>query len=307
VRPLLWPLATAATAAAGLAYAVAETRAFTLRQVTVPVLAPGAAPLKVLHLSDTHMTPGQRAKQRWLRGLADLQPDLVVNTGDNLAHLDAVPSVLAAYGDLLDLPGVFVFGSNDYFSPQRKNPARYLQGGTGVSSAGTFERAKDLPFEELRAAFGQRGWTDLTNRHDALEVAGRRLAFVGVDDPHLEYDELDHVPADTGADLAIGVAHAPYLRVLDRWNALGYPLILAGHTHGGQLRVPFYGALVTNCDLDRRRARGLHTHRVGAHAPSWMHVSGGLGTSPYTPVRFACRPEATLLTLTGIDSSGSLP
>jgi predicted MPP superfamily phosphohydrolase len=129
---------------------------------------------------------------------------------------------------------------------------------------------------------------------------------VGVDDPHLNYDVLDDVPADASADLAIGVAHAPYLRVLDRWNSLGYPLIMAGHTHGGQLRVPFYGALVTNCDLDRSRARGLHTHQVDDHDPSWLHVSAGLGTSPYTPVRFACRPEATLLTLTGIDSSGSL-
>jgi predicted MPP superfamily phosphohydrolase len=299
VRPLLWPFAAAA---AGRAYAsVYEVRAFTLRRVTVPVLAPGSDPLRVLHLSDTHMTPDQRKKQAWLRGLADLQPDLVINTGDNLAHLDAVPPTLRAYGDLLDLPGAFVFGSNDYFSPIRKNPVKYLTGGTG----GTWNRKRDLPFEELRHAFQQRGWVDLSNRHSSLDVDGRRLAFVGVDDPHLNYDVLDDVPADTSADLAIGVAHAPYLRVLDRWNALGYPLIMAGHTHGGQLRLPFYGALVTNCDLDRGRARGLHRHQVDGHDPSWLHVSAGLGTSPFTPVRFACRPEATLLTLTGIDSSGS--
>ena len=300
--PLLWPVGAAA---AGLAYAsIYEVRAFTLREVTVPVLAAGSAPLRVLHLSDTHMTPSQHKKQRWLRSLASLEPDLVINTGDNLAHIDAVPSVVAAYGDLLDLPGAFVFGSNDYFSPQMRNPVKYLTGGTGNSKA--WLRKKDLPFEEMRAAFRACGWTDLTNRHDEIEVAGRRLSFVGVDDPHLGYDELDSVPADPTADLAIGVAHAPYLRVLDRWNSLGYPLIMAGHTHGGQLCLPFYGALVTNCDLDRSRAKGLHTHQVDGHDPSWLHVSAGLGTSPYTPVRFACRPEATLLTLTGIDSSGSL-
>ena len=300
--PLLWPVGAAA---AGLAYAsIYEVRAFTLREVTVPVLAPGSAPLRVLHLSDTHMTPSQHKKQRWLRSLASLEPDLVINTGDNLAHIDAVPSVVAAYGDLLDRPGAFVFGSNDYFSPQMRNPVKYLTGGTGSSKA--WLRAKDLPFEEMRAAFTERGWTDLTNRHGQIEVAGRRLSFVGVDDPHLGFDELDSVPADSTADLAIGVAHAPYLRVLDRWNSLGYPLIMAGHTHGGQLCLPFFGALVTNCDLDRSRAKGLHTHQVDGHDPSWLHVSAGLGTSPYTPVRFACRPEATLLTLTGIDSSGSL-
>jgi len=299
MRPLLWPVVAAA---AGLAYAsLYEVRAFTLREVTVPVLAPGSRPLRVLHLSDTHMTPGQTKKQDWLRGLAALEPDLVVNTGDNLAHMDAVPSVLRAYGDLLDLPGVFVLGSNDYFSPRYKNPVNYLRGGTG----GSHDRVKDLPWEGLRDAFTQRGWTDLDNRHASLTVDGRELAFVGVDDPHLGYDELDDEPADAAADLAIGVAHAPYRRVLDRWNELGYPLIMAGHTHGGQLCLPFYGALVTNCDLDRERAKGLHRHQVWGAEPSWLHVSAGLGTSPFTPVRFACRPEATLLTLTAIDSLGS--
>jgi predicted MPP superfamily phosphohydrolase len=303
VRPLLWPLAAAA---AGLAYAsLYEVRAYTLRRLTVPMLAAGSEPLRILHLSDTHMTPGQHKKQQWLRGLADLQPDLVVNTGDNLAHMDAVPSVLAAYGDLLDLPGVFVFGSNDYYSPKLKNPTRYLVGGTGVDQA-AWIRKKDLPFDELRDAFTGYGWRDLSNRHDSLDVAGRRLAFVGVDDPHLGFDVLDSEPADRTAELAIGVAHAPYLRVLDRWNSLGYPLIMAGHTHGGQLCLPYFGALVTNCDLDRSRAKGLHTHQANEHDPSWLHVSAGIGTSPFAPVRFACRPEATLLTLTGIDSPGSL-
>lgn len=298
-----------AAGAAALAYAALyEVRAFVLREVTVPVLPAGSDPLRVLHVSDVHMVPNQQAKRAWLRTLADTQPDLVVNTGDNLAHLDALPAVLDAYGDLLDLPGVFVFGSNDYFSPIVKNPVRYLTGGTArgtINGRPWWEvRKRDLPFEQMRRAFTDRGWTDLTNTHASLTVGGRRLAFVGVDDPHLRYDVLDEEPADASADLAIGVAHAPYLRVLDRWNELGYPLILAGHTHGGQLCVPFYGALVTNCDLDPKRASGLHRHATPGHQPSWMHVSAGLGTSPFAPVRFACRPEATLLTLTGIDSAG---
>ncbi len=300
------PLAvTAGIAAAGLTWStVVEPHAFALREATVPVLSAGSDPLRILHLSDTHMTPRQGRKQAWLRGLAALEPDLVVNTGDNLAHLDALPAVVRAYGDLLDLPGAFVFGSNDYFSPVLKNPVGYLTGGTGVSRRGRWTRSKDLPFEPMRAEFTRRGWADLTNRHDELEIAGRRLSFVGVDDPHLRYDVLDDEPADTTADLAIGVAHAPYLRVLDRWTSQGYPLILAGHTHGGQLRIPFYGALVTNCDLDRRRARGLHRHHVDGRPSSWLHVSAGLGSSPFSPVRFACRPEATLLTLTAVDSPG---
>src|SRR5690242_3978862 len=98
--------AGAAAGAAAVAYAALyEVNAFTLRKVTVPVLPPSSAPLRVLHISDVHMLPTQEAKQKWLRALADTDPDLVVNTGDNLAHLDALPSVIDAYGDLLDVPG----------------------------------------------------------------------------------------------------------------------------------------------------------------------------------------------------------
>ncbi len=99
------------------AYAAWEARAFTLREVTVPLLPRGQRPLRVLHVSDVHMTPGQRRKQEWLAGLASLRPDLVINTGDNLAHRDSVPVVRDSLGALLDVPGVFVFGSNDYYSP----------------------------------------------------------------------------------------------------------------------------------------------------------------------------------------------
>ncbi len=305
MKPLVAaPLGLLGAGVTGLAYAAWEARAYTLRHVTVPVLESGAAPLTVLHVSDLHLTPSQGRKQRWVRELARLEPDLVVSTGDNLAHPDAVEPVVEAYGELLQRPGVFVFGSNDYFAPIPKNPVRYLTGGTGTSVGGSWERVPTLPFEHLRTAFTAGGWLDLNNATGSLDVDGRRLAFAGVDDPHLEYDELDDAPVDPAADLAVAVAHAPYLRVLDHFGAQGYPLLLAGHTHGGQLAVPGYGALVTNCDLDRRRAKGLSTHHVPGHDPSWLHVSAGLGTSPYAPLRFACRPEATLLTLTGIDSPG---
>ena len=286
---------------AGAVYSAGyEVRAHTLRRVEVPLLPPGSKPLKVLHLSDIHMTPSQRKKQRWLRSLAALEPDLVVNTGDNLAHLRSVPVVLEAFGDLLDVPGVFVMGSNDYFSPTVRNPLRYLLPDDGQRNTHT----PKLPWQDLRAAFENRGWVDLSNRHDSLKVQGLRFAFVGVDDPHLEYDDLPAVagPADPDADVRVAVAHAPYLRVLDAFARDGYDAIFAGHTHGGQVCLPFKGALVTNCDLEPARAKGLHRHpadsRPGDPQSSWLHVSAGLGTSPFAPVRLACRPEATLVTLT---------
>jgi predicted MPP superfamily phosphohydrolase len=281
---------TAAAGAATVAYAaVIERRHWTLRTATLPVLAPGARPLRVLHISDLHMLPGQGAKQRWVSALADLDPDLVVNTGDNLAHQQAVPSVLRALGALLEKPGVFVFGSNDYFAPRPKNPVRYL------TKSKKRIRGIPLPWQDLRAAFVERGWLDLTHVRRGFTVAGQGLVAAGVDDPHLRRDRYAEIAGqpDPGATLRLGVTHSPEPRVLDAFAHDGYDLLLAGHTHGGQLRVPGYGAIVTNCELDRSRARGVS--RWGAH--TWLHVSAGLGTSPYAPVRFACPPEASLLTL----------
>jgi uncharacterized protein len=285
-----------ATVGAGtLAYATGyEVRAFRLREVDVSCLPPGSTKLKVLHLSDIHLTPSQGKKQDWLRGLAALQPDLVINTGDNLSHHDAPSYVLAALGDLLDVPGVFVFGSNDYWGPVLKNPLRYFLPNGGERRVS----GPRLPWRDLQTGLVEAGWLDLTNTSGSMTVGSTRLAFAGVDDPHLGYDRLDAVagPADSTAGLRVGVTHAPYLRVLDAFTSDGYDIIFAGHTHGGQLRIPGYGALVTNCDLDTRRSRGLHTHTAGGHTAS-LYVSGGLGTSPYAPVRFACFPEATLVTL----------
>ncbi|WP_129667100.1 metallophosphoesterase [Phytoactinopolyspora endophytica] len=283
-------------AVGGLAYAAGyEVRSFRLRRFDVPVLPPGSRPIRILHLSDLHLTPRQERKIEWVRSLATLAPDLVVNTGDNIAHRDAVPAVLDAYEPLLSIPGVFVFGSNDYYGPQPKNPASYLLPTKGAARV----HAPDLPWGELRDGMADAGWLDLTNTHGKMTVDGRSLAFVGVDDPHLGRDRYPSGPADRDADLAIGVAHAPYLRVLDAMTADGYRLILAGHTHGGQLCIPGYGALVTNCDLDTERVKGVSRHPAdGGPDAAWLHVSAGLGTSPYAPVRFACPPEATLLTLT---------
>ncbi|MFB9731570.1 metallophosphoesterase [Ornithinimicrobium kibberense] len=312
----------AGLAAAGAAYATwVEPRWFALRRVEVPCLPSRATSVRVLHLSDLHLVPRQRIKRAWVRRLADLRPDLVVDTGDNLAARDAVPALVDTLDGLLDVPGVFVLGSNDYFAPGLKNPLRYLDdshdrpvrtgaatpGQHGPGPADPTDRGR-LPTEELLEALTGRGWVDLTNARARLEVAGLRLELVGVDDPHLEYDDYCVVagPAADDVDLTIGVTHAPYRRVLDAMSRDGAGLLIAGHTHGGQLQVPGYGALVTNCDLDTARASGLSRWWPGAgstpstEAPddaAWLHVSAGLGGNPYTPFRFSCRPEATLLTL----------
>lgn len=288
-------LALAGAAVAGVGYAAGiERNAFVLRRYDVPVLPPGHAPLRVLHVSDVHMLGRQRRKQAFLRALAAEAPDLVVTTGDNLAGPDGVAAMLDALKPLHGVPGLFVLGSNDYYAPRPKNPLKYFRPRhkrvMGVR----------LPWRDLVDGFEDLGWYDLTNARRTIEAGGRTVEVVGVDDPHLKRDRLAVAdpPVSPAAVLHLALVHAPEPRALDRFEASGFDLLLCGHTHGGQLRVPGVGALVTNCGLDRARARGL-----SRYGRAWLHVSAGLGTSPYAPVRFACRPEASLLTLTPADGT----
>ncbi len=276
---------------ATLAYAsLVERNLFTLRRFDVPILPPDAEPLRVLHLSDLHLTPAQRRKQEWMAALAATDPDLVVSTGDHMAHPEAVPAVRRALAPLLDRPGAFVFGSNDYSGPVLKNPFGYFR------DERPYRHGAQLPTEDLRQMLTDAGWLDLDNARTLVKAGGRTVELIGVDDPHLARDDYASVtgPTSREADVHLGLTHTPEPEILHRMAADGFELLLAGHTHGGQVRVPGVGALVTNCGLDRRMARGLHRWPGSA---AWLHVSAGLGTHPTAPVRFACRPEASLLTL----------
>ncbi|HEY6279872.1 MAG TPA: metallophosphoesterase [Streptosporangiaceae bacterium] len=292
--------ALAVTAAAGVgvfAYAsVVERNWFALRRYDVPVLPAGAAPVKVLHLSDMHLTPGRHRLMSWVRSLDSLGPDLVVNTGDSIAHPQAVEPFLAALGPLLERPGVFVYGSNDLYSPVPRNPLRYLREPTNMAS----RYIPDLPWSDLGAGMVAAGWLDANNRRGRVKVGDLDVEVGGVHDSHIRRDRYDAIagPADPAADLRLGVMHSPEPEIMDAFAADGYDLLLAGHTHGGQVCLPVYGTLVTNCGIDQERALGLHRHPAeGAPDRPWLHVSAGLGTSPWAPFRFACRPEASLLTL----------
>ncbi len=280
---------------------VIERNWFALRRVDVPVLPAGARPLRILHISDAHLTPGRHRLLSWIRSLDALEPDLVVNTGDSIAHTESVLPFLEALGPLLDRPGVFVYGSNDLYSPMPKNPTRYLW--TSSSDGYRQRTLPDLPWAELGAGMAAAGWMDANNKHGRLKAGDMDIEVAGVHDPHIRRDRYDQIarPADPAADLHLGVLHSPEPSVLDRFAADGYDLMLAGHTHGGQVCLPWFGTLVTNCGIDRARAKGLSRHPAGDlgadPARPFLHVSAGLGTSPWAPFRFCCRPEASLLTL----------
>lgn len=264
-----------------------------LRRVVVPVLPAGSPTLRVLHVSDLHLLPRHGRRSRWVQELSRLRPDLVVSTGDHLSAAGAVPLLGATLGALTadGTPGVLVPGNNDYYSPVRPSLLGYLVPGPPV------RRGPDLPWAQAVRTLALVGWTDLTHQRLRLDLRGVPVTLTGTDDAHLNRDRYDRVAGPVDG-FGIAVTHTPQRRVLDAFAGDGHRLLLAGHTHGGQLRLPLAGPLVTNCDLPRSKARGL-----SRHGAAWLHVSAGLGTSPYAPVRAFCRPEATLLTLVG---SGSL-
>lgn len=299
-----------ALVAVGLACAIwgifVERQLFVVRRDSVRVLPPGSAPIQVLHISDIHMAPWQKRKQRWLAAtIADLivrgEVDLVVDTGDNLGHRAGIAPALESLRGALGKPGVFVNGSNDYFAPVLRNPLAYLK---APSQRGASE---PLATDQLVRGFETAGWLNLNNRGGTLLLNGTQIGFIGVDDAHDGLAKLETLPEQARANAAvldensstitIGVTHAPYLDVVRAMADAGASIVFAGHTHGGQVAVPGHGALVTNCDLPPRFAKGLSGWSSNAGNGTILSVSAGLGHSIYAPVRFAARPELRLLAL----------
>ena len=251
-------------------------------------------PVRVLHISDLHYAPGQTKKDEFLQRLAELKPDLVVNTGDNLGHANATNPALRALAALADVPGVFVNGSNDYRTPEPRNPLRYFRGPSEVS------QIRNLDTKRFTDELENFGWKNLNNRSAQIQIGEQNIGFMGLDDPHENLDDLASLPDQAreleSSDVLFGVAHAPYLRVIEAFTTKGAALTLAGHTHGGQICLPGGRALVSNCDLPTEYASGLSGWSF-EDKQSVLHVSNGIGCSIYAPLRLFCPPSVTLLEL----------
>lgn len=289
-------VAAGAAGVAGACFAygtLIERRWYRLRHLTVPgVMRPGAG-LRILHVSDVHLHTRARHRSRFLAEVAAQPADLVVATGDLVGAADAENAAVDAIAPLVaDRPGLVVLGSNDLYAPTFKSPHLYF------TDPDARRHGRRLDTGRLVAGLEASGWQVLRNATTTVQAGDVTIAVAGLDDPHLpstvlpSVDDLSAAAAEVSApvDLRLGLVHAPYQAALDLLVDAGYDLLLAGHTHGGQVRFPPIGAVVANCDLPLRQARGLS--RWGR---AWLHVSPGLGASPYTPFRFACRPEATLL------------
>jgi predicted MPP superfamily phosphohydrolase len=248
---------------------------------------PSVPELTLLHVSDTHLDSSNQARIRWLSELPDrlgLTPDLVLATGDLIQDNSGIEPLVELLAPLeARLGRFFVFGSHDYYQASFQSYAKYW---TGKRTP----RAPHADSDQLRDSLQNKGWVQLHNQSEVIETPAGRVRLTGVDDPYLGRHKTDHIERDARDVCAIGLMHSP--EIVSEFVLAGFDLILAGHTHAGQVRVPFVGALVTNCSLPLPLAGG--PHRIG---DSWLHVSPGLGTGKFSPIRFNCRPEATLLRL----------
>jgi predicted MPP superfamily phosphohydrolase len=293
-----------AAGAACVAYGTfVEARWFRRRDLDVPGAVRTGGPLRVLQVADTHLTPPEPRMERFLaETVEDADPDLVVAAGDLLGAVGAEDATVDLLAPLTagGRPGVAVLGSNDLWGPRPKSPFIYM---TRPDDRRTGPR---LDTDRFVAGLRDTGWTVLRDDWAVLDVAGRRVLVSGMEDPHLD----GWVPPDpdalvpggptrpgraedhTQVDLHLGLVHAPYVAAVSVLTGLGADVVLAGHTHGGQVRLPGIGALVGNCDLPLDRVRGL-----SRWDEAWLHVTPGMGQSRYAPYRFGCRPEATVLDL----------
>jgi len=282
---LPWLIAVAALAVACVAYGIlVERRWYRLVRRRIPILPTAeAVELTVLHLSDIHLTRRSVRMRRFLTGLPAC--DICVVTGDIVGEPEAVEEAVEALRPLRGRrASYFVLGSNDYYVPRPLNYLWYFR-----------KRRRHRPARrgrapELVAQLEADGWVHLRNGRRALSLDGLGVEVLGLDDPHIGRQDLRVAPREHPRAFGIAVAHSP--DPAPELVALGYDLMVFGHTHGGQVRLPLVGALVTNSHVPRRIASGLV--RMGK---AYAHISPGLGTSKYAPFRFLCRPEATVLEL----------
>jgi uncharacterized protein len=296
VGPLLRSAATVAGAgAACVAYGtLVERRWYRVRRLPLPGVLRRPGRLRILQVADLHLVPGQEHRIRFLASLAGLGHDLVVASGDLLGAPDAEELTADALAPLTSAgqPGLVVLGSNDFYAPVRKSPFSYF--------TAPKRRSFGVPLDtdRLVARLEHHGYETVVDGTTKVRTPVGDIAVGGLHDPHLPWTRLPGpevvAPPIEDAVLNLGLVHAPYVAALDLLVAAGHDVLLAGHTHGGQVRLPGIGALTANCDLPLDQARGLSTWQGRP-----LHVSPGLGHSRYAPFRFACRPEATLLDLTG--------
>jgi predicted MPP superfamily phosphohydrolase len=289
-----WSAYIAGPVAAGFVFGVwtaaVEPRLFRVRRFALPAERVGLPPMRILEISDTHFWGHDARALSFLRGLARREEfDLVALTGDLIHTPAGIPSLTEAAGLWQPSIGSFaVLGGHDY---QWTGPvATYWHICTGMRWRGA---RRPNPVDDVVQALTSRGVTVLEDASAHLTgPCGRHFSLVGLRDAYEFAPDYSaawrQVPPGTPV---LVMAHSP--DVVHEAARRGARLGLFGHTHGGQVRLPFIGPVFTRTGLPRRLARGLAW--VGETA---VVVSAGLGATPWAPYRFLCRPEVLVLELT---------
>jgi predicted MPP superfamily phosphohydrolase len=229
--------------------------------IDVPRLSPALDGLTIAHLSDLHFT--ERVGKAFFREVVEvcnrLDPDLVCITGDLIDRETCLEWIPDTFGKLRSRYGIyFVLGNHDLY----------------------------VNVTQLRSLLEKNGLVDLGGRWLPIKIRGTPLALGGNERPWFTSEALDAPPPPNMTRIVL--AHTPDQFAWARRKDVD--LVLAGHTHGGQIRIPPLGAIFTPCVAGVRYISGLYYV-----PPTIMHISRGL--SGDIPVRWNCRPEISLLTL----------
>lgn len=274
----------------GVVYVVfIEPRWFHLGHVRVPVRGEFPGPLRILHITDTHLRKGHAttAKMRFLKGLAEHEVDFVFATGDMIDNPSGIEYCVEALDALKPRYGTyFVLGGHDHNDITILDTLHHL---THFRTSRRATRANEV--DRLQEQLKEVGVTTLVNENVRVPVDNGEIVLIGLDDPFLDRHDLDGaMEGIADGDATIMLVHAP--DIVDEIAEHGIDAVFCGHTHGGQIRVPFIGAMVTRCSLDPREACGLLRRKNTA-----FHLNRGLGAGWMTDFRFWCRPEATIVDL----------
>lgn len=219
-------------------------------------------PLRLVHFSDLHFIgcPGPAYYRFLVRQITDLQPDLILFTGDLIDKMELLPEAIDILRPLLSVaPCYFILGNHDW----------------------------KYEHEEIRLQFAASGWRCVTGCSEILRVGEYQVLLAGSEQPWIGPDPP--VVRDAGCDLRILLSHTPdQYRLAKRF---GYDLMLSGHTHGSQVVLPFFGPVYSPSLYGVSFVSGLF--QLG---PMTMHVSRGIGAKD--PMRWRCSPELTCLEVT---------
>ena len=242
-------------------------------QIPIPGLPKAFDNYRIAQLSDMHA--GKVSIDFLASVIAKvkrLKPDAVAVTGDLIHHMNEAIDPICDLLGTFDVPVIVSFGNHDY--------------GVYRETEGPGDPELD---DKLEAALTKRGCHILRNRAMPIDRAGSRLWFVGMED--LWFGNYSPPTAFAGVpenETVIALSHNP--DTAERVDVHRPSLILAGHTHGGQIRLPLFGTIHLNT------ATKIYDWGLFQLMHSKLYVSSGVGY--IRRIRFLCRPEAPLFQLT---------